>query len=54
MDYKVYNEDGELMRIVHRREEAQALCAKRHGWSFTAKRRPVRTLASYHFEEALV
>lgn len=54
MEYKVYNEDGELMRIVHRREEAQALCSKRHGWHFTAKRRAKRSIPLYQFEEALI
>lgn len=54
MEFKVYNEDGELMRIVHRREEAQALCAKRRGWSFTARRRPNRSIDLSTLGEALI
>lgn len=49
MSYVIKNEDGELMRIVGRQEEAQAICMLRKGWSFKCvrKAKPV-----YKFEEA--
>ena len=50
MRYKIYNEDGELMRITHRKEEAQLTCVLREGWSFKAER--VAKQPQYTFEEA--
>jgi hypothetical protein len=50
MSYVIKNEDGEVMRIVGRQEEAQAICMLRKGWSFKSFRKPKPT--PYNFEEA--
>ena len=34
MKYKIYNEDGELMRTTRTKQEAVAICAIRNGWTF--------------------
>ena len=34
MKYKIYNEDGELMRMTRTKQEAVAICAIREGWTF--------------------
>jgi hypothetical protein len=39
-NYLIYNEDGELMRIVGRQEEARAMCCLRLGWTFKARKSP--------------
>jgi hypothetical protein len=52
MRYKIYNEDGELMRVTHRKEEAEAVCALRLGWSFKAERSAPKP--QYTFEDALI
>ena len=49
MSYIVKNEDGDLMRVVGRQEEAQAICALRLGWTFKCVRKPKPV---YNFEEA--
>lgn len=49
MSYIIKNEDGETMRIVHRQEEAMAICALRRGWTFKCVRKPKPV---YNFEEA--
>lgn len=51
MRYKIYNEDGEFMRVTHRKEEALATCALRSGWTFKAERAAKQP--QYTFEEAL-
>jgi hypothetical protein len=54
MSYVIKNEDGEVMRIVGRQEEAQAICSLRTGWTFKCVRKVVRKLVDgYKFEEAL-
>jgi hypothetical protein len=53
MNYLIRNEDGELMRVVGRQEEALAICALRMGWTFKCVRKPVRKIETYNFEEAL-
>ena len=50
MSYVIRNEDNEVMRIVGRQEEAQAICMLRNGWSFKCVRKPKPV---YKFEEAL-
>jgi hypothetical protein len=54
MSYLIRNEDGELMRVVHRQEEAMAICALRSGWSFKGVRKPVKKVDLSQFEEALI
>lgn len=51
MSYLIRNEDGEIMRVVGRQEEAQAICALRSGWTFKCVRKPVRKLDLSQFEE---
>ena len=50
MQYLIYDESGELMRIVSRKEEALALVALRSGWSH---KRVVINKPKFKFEEAL-
>jgi len=50
MQYKIYNEDGELMRIVGRKEEAEAMCELRNNWTYKAVRNAPKP--QYTFEEA--
>jgi uncharacterized protein (DUF2225 family) len=51
MQYKIYNEDEELMRVVGRKEEAQAMCALRNNWTYKAVQNAPKP--QYTFEEAL-
>lgn len=54
MSYLIRNEDGEIMRIVGRQEEALLICALRTGWTYKSVRKIVRKLVDgYKFEEAL-
>jgi hypothetical protein len=54
MSYLIRNEDGEVMRIVGRKEEAESICALRTDWTFKCVRKIVRKLVDgYKFEEAL-
>ena len=41
MSYIIYDEESQPMRIVGRKEEAQAICAVREGWTFKCVRMPV-------------
>lgn len=50
MQYKIYNEDEELMRVVGRKEEADAVCALRNNWTYKAVRNAPKP--QYTFEEA--
>jgi hypothetical protein len=50
MSYIIKNEDGEVMRIVGRKEEAMAICALRRGWTY---KKEVKEKLQYQFEEAL-
>lgn len=50
MKYKIYNEEGELMRVVGRKEEAESICNTRNGWTFKAVRNAPKP--QYTFEEA--
>jgi hypothetical protein len=51
--YLLRNEDGELMRVVGRQEEAIAICSLRQGWSFKCLKTPKPIIDLSHFEEAL-
>jgi len=50
--YKLYDEDGEYMRWVKRREEAQALLATHQGWKVKYVKIPRKTIDLNQFEEA--
>jgi len=54
MSYVIKDESGEVMRVVGRQEEAQAICASRQGWTFKCIRKPVRKIDLSQFEEALI
>lgn len=54
MKYLIRNEDNELMRVVHRQEEAMAICALRKGWTFKGVRNPIQRVDLSQFEEALI
>lgn len=53
MSYVIKNEDGELMRVVGRQEEALAVCALRAGWSFKRISKPRVKIDLTQFEGAL-
>lgn len=54
MTYEIRDEDGQLMRIVGRQEEARQLIRSRAGWSFKCVRKPVPQVDLSQFEEALM
>lgn len=49
--YLIYDDSGDLMRIVSRKEEALAVVGLRSGWSY--KRKVVKKVNNFKFEEAL-
>ena len=51
MPYAIYNEDGEKMRVVQRKEEAEQLVATRTDWTFKFFKLPKQT-NTHQFEEA--
>jgi hypothetical protein len=51
MQYHVFDESNELMRIVSRKEEALALVALRSGWTH---KRVVIQKPKFEFEDALI
>jgi hypothetical protein len=51
MSYVIKNEDGEVMRIVGRQEEAIAICSLRSGWTFKYMK---AKKPEYKFEDALI
>jgi hypothetical protein len=53
MSYVVYDEDGEVMRVVGRREEALCLVAFRKGWTMKYAPKPKKQIDLSQFEEAL-
>jgi hypothetical protein len=53
MAYNIKDENGELMRVVHRKEEAEQIVQQREGWTFKCVRKPVRKVDLSQFEEAL-
>lgn len=54
MSYIIYDEDGELMRVVGRQEEARHITEQRDGWTFKCVRKPKQQLDLSQFEEALI
>jgi hypothetical protein len=50
MSYVIKDENGEVMRIVGRQEEAKHITEQRTGWTFKCVRKPKP--APYNFEEA--
>ena len=54
MSYVIKDEEGEVMRIVGRQEEAISLTGQRPGWTFKCVRKPVRKIDLSQFEEALI
>lgn len=54
MSYVIRDEDGEVMRIVGRQEEARAICAMRDGWTFKCVRKPKPKIDLSQYEEALL
>lgn len=53
-NYLIRNEDGDLMRVVHRQEEALAIVSLRTGWTFKCVRTPKPILDLSQFEDALI
>lgn len=51
MSYIIFDDEVQPIRIVGRKEEAQAICAVREGWSF--KYMKAKKAEDYQFEEAL-
>jgi 5-keto 4-deoxyuronate isomerase len=52
--YIIKDENGEIMRIVGRQEEARHIVQQREGWTFKCVRKIVRKIVEgYKFEEAL-
>jgi len=49
--YQLFDESGELMRIVSRKEEALAVISLRGGWTY---KRIVVNKPKFEFEEALI
>ena len=54
MNYVIKDENGELMRVVNRQEEALAICALRLGWTFKCVRKPIKRIDFSQFEDALI
>jgi hypothetical protein len=50
--YAIYNEDGEKMRVVQRKEEAEQLVATRTDWTFKFFKLDKKPATAYQFEEA--
>ena len=49
--YQIFDEQGDLMRTVSRKEEALAVVALRSGWTY---KRIVVNKPKFEFEEALI
>ena len=54
MKYIVKDENGDVMRIVGRQEEARQLTQSRDGWTFSGVRSPKVKLDLSQFEDALI
>ena len=50
--YRIYDENQELMRMVSRQEEARQIVTERNGWTFKLFRLPKKTINLTVFEEA--
>jgi len=53
MPYQLFDEYGELMRVVGRQEEAKQIVQQREGWTFKCVRKPVRKIDLSNLGEAL-
>jgi len=51
MSYVIRDEDGEIMRVVGRQEEAKSLIQQREGWTMKCVRK-AKVKPTYQFEEA--
>jgi len=51
--YRIYDENKDLMRMVSRLEEARQIVTERSGWTFKLFRLPKKTIDLSQFEEAL-
>lgn len=54
MSYFIKDENGEVMRVVGRQEEARQIINQRDGWTFKCVRKPVRKIDFSQFKEALM
>lgn len=54
MTYYIKDENGDLMRVVARQEEARQIVNQRDGWTFKCVRKPVQKLDLSQFQEALI
>jgi hypothetical protein len=50
--YRIYDENQELMRMVSRQEEARQIVMGRNGWTFKLFRLPKKTIDLSMLEEA--
>ena len=54
MSYLIKDENGELIRVVGRQEEARQIVKQCDGWTFKCVRKPVKKLDLSQFEDALI
>lgn len=54
MSYQIKDENGDLMRVVGRQEEARQIINQREGWTFKCVRKPVKRIDLSQFEVALI
>lgn len=54
MSYIVKDENGEVMRIVGRQEEARQIIKSRDGWTFKCVRKIIKKLDLSQFQDALI
>tara|TARA_R110000868_G_scaffold301295_1_gene561754 strand:- start:3132 stop:3296 length:165 start_codon:yes stop_codon:yes gene_type:complete len=54
MSYIIKDENGEVMRVVGRQEEARQITQQREGWSFKCIHKPVKKIDLSQFEDALI
>jgi hypothetical protein len=52
--YRIYDENQELMRMVSRQEEARQIVMGRSGWTFKLFRSPKKTVDLTVFKDALI
>jgi hypothetical protein len=53
VEYIIKDENGEVMRLVCRKEEAEQIVEMREGWTFKCVRKPVRKIDLTELGEAL-
>lgn len=54
MNYIIYDENKEVMRVVGRQEEARQLIKQREGWTMKCVRKPKDVVDLSQFKEALI